>query len=142
MEDIPDLASLNRRVSLEEYLKQNVDRLEFKFQLKSSIKQLAKHYEIKIMTKEDLLVVGLRQDNRTALALIILIEKQLVYSYDRAVHFKETIVELRRILVEELYSDKCIFYEVGEGVIALDPNYVPFILGQEINLEKLLGSED
>jgi hypothetical protein len=83
------------------------------------------------MSKEDVLNVGLQTGNRTAIALSILIDKLIPYSYDRVFHFKETILILRRQLLEELYNGKNVFYPIDESTVGIDPNYVPFIIGDK-----------
>lgn len=82
------------------------------------------------MSKEDVLNVGLQTGNRTAIALSTLIDKLIPYSYDRVFHFRETIIILRRQLLEELYNGKNIFYPIDEKTIGIDPNFVPFIIGR------------
>ncbi|MBX2897902.1 MAG: hypothetical protein KF763_20840 [Cyclobacteriaceae bacterium] len=83
------------------------------------------------MSKEDVLNVGLQTGNRTAIALSILIDKLIPYSYDRVFHFRETISILRKQLMEELFNGKNIFYRIDEKTIGIDPNYVPFIIGEK-----------
>ena len=78
-----------------------------------------------------MLSVGMRNGNRTAMAITILTEKLTPYNYDQIFLFSDTITILRRQLLEELFGGKNIFYDLGEKAVGFDPNFVPFILGKK-----------
>lgn len=126
-----DFSELNRHYSIDNYLVlSDEERISFRRDLKICVKNLKKCYRLKLMTKEDALNVGLQTGNQTAIALSILIDKLIPYSYDRVFHFRETISILRRQLLEELYNGKNIFYPIDEKTVGIDPNFVPFIIGR------------
>ena len=126
-----DFYELNRHYSIDNYLAlPDEEKISFRRDLKVCIKNLKKCYTLKLMSKEDVLTVGLQTGNRTAIALSILIDKLIPYSYDRVFHFRDTILILRRQLLEELYNGKNIFYPIDESTVGIDPNFVPFIIGQ------------
>ena len=127
-----DFYELNSHYSIDNYLAlSDEERISFRRDLKICIKNLKKCYKLKLMSKEDVLNVGLHTGNRTAIALSILIDKLFPYSYDRVFHFRETISILRKQLMEELFDGKSIFYRIDEKTIGIDPNYVPFIIGEK-----------
>lgn len=127
-----DFSELNRHYSIDIYLAlSDKERISFRRDLMICIKNLKKYYRLKLMSKEDVLNVGLQTGNRTAIALSILIDKLIPYSYDRVFHFRVTITILRKQLMEELFNGKNIFYRIDEKTIGIDPNYVPFILGEK-----------
>lgn len=133
-----DFSELNRQYSIDDYLAlPDEERISFRRDLKDCIKNLKRHYSLKMMSKEEVLTVGLQTGNRTALVISILVEKLTPYSYDRVFHFKETISILRKQLLEELFNGKNIFYKINEKTVGLDPNYVPFILGKHFKSLKI-----
>lgn len=133
MQESPfNFVELNDNFSIESYLKlDDEERREFRNDLRNCIEELQKEFKVKIMTKEDLLSVGMKNGNRTALAITILTEKLTPYNYDQTFHFRDTITILRRQLLEELFAGKNIFYDLGDKAVGLDPNYAPFILGKK-----------
>lgn len=132
-----DLVELNKTFFIDNYISLDDNgRIDFRIALKNCITALQKHYKLKMMTKDDLVIAGMRKGNRTALAIEILTEKLVTSNYDQAFQFRDTLAILRKQLLEELYGGKDIFYDLGERTLGLDSNFVPFILGEKFKLIK------
>lgn len=127
-----DVKVLNNYFSADVYINLSTnEKISFKVELMATLDQVRQNYSIKLLTKEDVLKLGLQVKNRTAVALDILIEKSNQPAYDKLTGFKDMIVTLRQILMEELFGGKQIFYILSDKTIGLDPSYVPFFLGEE-----------
>gem|GEM_PF-5310043 len=97
-----------------------------------ALKELRARFMVVNMRQEDVLRSGLIKESKTAIALGILQEKAKRAGYDELFHFRDTIQILTKQLIDELFGGKNIFYDLGDGVVAYDPNYVKFILAKNI----------
>lgn len=127
------LAELNQKFSIDNYLAcSDSERIEFRTELLECMKELRNRFMVTMMRPEDVLKTGLQQENKTAIAIAILQEKSNKFKYDELFHFRDSIRVLTKELIRELFGGKNIFYDLGDGVVAYDPNYVPFILAKNI----------
>jgi hypothetical protein len=126
---------LNSHYSVDEYLAlDHESRLGFRSSLKQRIAILKESFQVRFITREDVLAIGLKQQSKTAIALEILLEKRKLPAYDSAFHYKETIAALRAELLIEVFGGKQLFYALEEHTIGIDPNYLPFLLGKKYKL--------
>lgn len=128
------LDELNQIFSIDQYLAcSESERIEFRLALIDCFKNLRrKKFKVGIMRADDVILTGLQQENKTAIAISILQQKLEGAGYDELFHFRDTIRILRRQLLKELFGGKNIFYFLADRQVKYDPNYVPFILGKSI----------
>lgn len=127
------LAELNQKFSIDNYIAcSDSERAEFRKELLACMKELRNKFIVSIMRHESILQTGLQQENKTAIAISILIEKVKTVTYDEMFYVNDTLRILKKQLIQELFGGKQIFYDLGEGVIAYDANYVKFVLAKNI----------
>jgi hypothetical protein len=137
-----DLEFLNEKFSVDRYLQLNqLERIEFRMELKKTIKTLQRNYTILWMSNENLVKKGMQNENKIAQAISILEEWASSYQYDRLFYIKECIADLKKHLLEEMFGGKQLFYDLDKNTIAFDTNYLPFILGRNSNF-KLVQNEN
>lgn len=129
--NLPDLEFLNEKFSVDHYIQLNqVERIEFRMELKKTIKTLQRNHSIVWMSNENLVKKGLESENKIAQAISILEEWASAYHYDSLFYFKECIADLKTSFDGDVWGKK-LFYNLDKNVMGLDKNYSKFILGSD-----------
>ena len=128
------LNELNHKYAVTTYLNSSTqERNNFRRQLLIEIRKLVSMNIFLAMTPDQALVTGLKRESATAQAIAVLVEKSKNGSSYEYLLFRDTIRVLQMHLIIEMFGEKSLFYQLDEGVVAIDADYVQIIFGKKMD---------